>query len=206
MSLKTFVKIGKIENLSDARYCAGMMADILGFNLEPDTEGFVSPEKFSEISEWISGVKFCGEFGQANISDIKLATTQYKLDYLEVQSIEQLESLTDLGFSLIFKYVVNHRDDIGKMKSVLQLANDLADILVVYATNPELTPEIDSALVNVDLSKPMIRSYGLDMQSASEIAQKDQFYGIELEASPEEQPGFKDYGVVMDILEVLEEE
>jgi phosphoribosylanthranilate isomerase len=31
MPLKTFVKVGCITNLSDARYCAGMGVDMLGF-------------------------------------------------------------------------------------------------------------------------------------------------------------------------------
>lgn len=34
MALKTFVKISGVNNLSDARYCAGMGVNQLGFNIE----------------------------------------------------------------------------------------------------------------------------------------------------------------------------
>ena len=33
MKSKKFVKIRGVNNLSDARYCSGMMVDVIGFNL-----------------------------------------------------------------------------------------------------------------------------------------------------------------------------
>ena len=66
MALKTFVKISAINNLSDARYCAGMGVDMLGFALEPTNPDSISPEKYTEIIGWLSGVKFVGEFEQSN--------------------------------------------------------------------------------------------------------------------------------------------
>ena len=44
MSLQTFVKVGEITNLSDARYCAGMGVDLLGFNVVENTPGYVDSE------------------------------------------------------------------------------------------------------------------------------------------------------------------
>ncbi len=34
MSLNTFVYIRDVDNLSDARYCAGMGVDMIGFRLD----------------------------------------------------------------------------------------------------------------------------------------------------------------------------
>ena len=55
MPLKTFVKVGSITNLSDARYCAGMMVDMLGFRSVEGQEGYIKPAQFQEIRGWISG-------------------------------------------------------------------------------------------------------------------------------------------------------
>ena len=37
MSLKYFVHVSSISNLSDARYCSGMMVDSLGYNLDENS-------------------------------------------------------------------------------------------------------------------------------------------------------------------------
>ncbi|MFM1835376.1 MAG: hypothetical protein RJA04_63, partial [Bacteroidota bacterium] len=48
--LKTLVKVSAITNLSDARYCAGMGVDLLGFPL-----GKISIDQFTEIRNWLAG-------------------------------------------------------------------------------------------------------------------------------------------------------
>lgn len=205
MSLKTFVKIGKIDNLSDARYCAGMMADILGFNLEEGTEGYISPEKFKEITDWVAGVKFCGEFARAQAAEIKLATSTYTLDFIEVQDIELLEELSELKISLILKIVLNGPADLSKLDS-LAYASEFVSYIVIQAPDASLSESIHQALTSQKPTTPILCAYGLTKSSVVQTAQEDLFFGIELEGSPEDRPGFKDYGAVMDILEELEED
>ena len=60
--LKTFVIVGEISNLSDARYCAGMGVDVLGFNINPVEETCVAPETLNEISGWVAGVAIHGRY------------------------------------------------------------------------------------------------------------------------------------------------
>ena len=44
MSLKYFVHVSSISNLSDARYCSGMMVDSLGYNLDENSNNILSKE------------------------------------------------------------------------------------------------------------------------------------------------------------------
>lgn len=206
MSLKTFVKIGKIDNLSDARYCAGMMVDILGFNLQEGTEGYVSPENFSEISEWVAGVSFCGEFTNAQPAEVKLATTQYKIDYIEVQNVDLLEELSDLDAKLILKITLNSTDDLEKLNSQLELASGLVENVIITSLHPELSDAIVAKLATIDTDLSILRGFDINEVSACEAADSNVFSGIEVEGSPEDRPGFKDFGIVMDILEELEED
>lgn len=206
MSLKTFVKIGKITNLSDARYCAGMMVDILGFNLEEGTEGFVTPETFKEITDWVAGVDFAGEFKNAQASEIKLALTNYPINYVEVENQELLEELKDIGIPLIYKLVISSEKEIDKLGSKLNYATEFVEYVILDCLNPSLFEDIHKILSEVNPDVKLLRSYGISEATASSIANDDYFYGIELEGSPEDRPGFKDYGDVMDILEVLEED
>ena len=45
MSLKYFVHVSSISNLSDARYCSGMMVNSLGFNLDENSKNKLEIEK-----------------------------------------------------------------------------------------------------------------------------------------------------------------
>ena len=75
MALTTIVKVGNITNLSDARYCAGMGVDMLGFCFEKKSEQYIDPESYKEIIGWISGPQLVGEFDtndETKILELKL--------------------------------------------------------------------------------------------------------------------------------------
>jgi phosphoribosylanthranilate isomerase len=69
MPLKTIVKVGNISNLSDARYCAGMGVDMLGFRVIDGLPGYIAPQAFQEIRGWISGPKVVAEIYGIDRSD-----------------------------------------------------------------------------------------------------------------------------------------
>ena len=60
--LKTRVKAGKVDNLTDARYFAAMGVDYLGFCCNTGTELYCAPSKIKEITEWVEGPVFVLEF------------------------------------------------------------------------------------------------------------------------------------------------
>jgi len=51
--LKTKVKVSKVTNLSEARYCAGMGVDFLSFPVSS-----VDPKTYQEITGWVAGPLF----------------------------------------------------------------------------------------------------------------------------------------------------
>ena len=63
MALLTSVLVRGINNLSDARYCAGMGADGLIFTLDPTLPAAVDAATVKELASWVSGVELIGEFG-----------------------------------------------------------------------------------------------------------------------------------------------
>ena len=67
MTLRTLVKISSVNNLSDARYAAGMGVELMGFNLDESSGNIVAPEQFRAITGWISGVKLVGEITDTNL-------------------------------------------------------------------------------------------------------------------------------------------
>ena len=73
MSLKYFVHVSSISNLSDARYCSGMMVDSLGYNLDENSNNILSIDSVKEISQWVNGVKFIAEFYNSSEEHINLS-------------------------------------------------------------------------------------------------------------------------------------
>src|SRR5690606_31205998 len=101
MALKTFVKISEVNNLSDARYCAGMGVNLIGFSLDPTNPKAVTPEQFSEITGWISGVKLVGEFYESSPLVIKELLGAYAVDYLQIKSVEELDYLSTVNIPIL---------------------------------------------------------------------------------------------------------
>lgn len=78
MSLKTKVKVGNITNLSDARYCAGMGVDWLGFPIES-----VNPKTFAEITSWVTGPQFMIELKAGTVPE---SLYEYGVELIQVDS------------------------------------------------------------------------------------------------------------------------
>ena len=93
--LKTKVKVSAIENLSDARYCAGMGVEWLGFSMTD-----VPLDKFNEIRNWLSGVQIVGEAFNCSEDQIITLCESYQPDVLEISSSTHLEKIKHLTFGI----------------------------------------------------------------------------------------------------------
>ena len=80
MALSTIVLVNQISNLSDARYCAGMGVEMLGFSVEENTASYITPEAFKEISGWVAGVKLVGEVEEMPAEEVQALLQRYPLD------------------------------------------------------------------------------------------------------------------------------
>jgi len=201
MALKTFVKISNVTNLSDARYCAGMMVDVMGFNVDPHSSQKISSTDFKEITEWIAGVKFAGEFKSSDKDTICEALNQYPIDYIQIEDYAAVETINLLGKPIIFKIHIESEDDLQKLKSQLGYLDELVKMVIIKSDNTGLFDAIDAQIGYYNGNLKLLKGYGLESNNHLK-----KFPGLELEALEEERPGYKDYGVVMDVLEAIEED
>ncbi len=183
MPLKTFVKVGKITNLSEARYCAGMGVDLLGFCTLKGNENYLAPSLFQEIRGWITGPSIVAEiYGLKNKTDLEGILSDYKPDYLEM-GLQELDLLGDVPLPFILS-----KPEGGSLAALRQeprfiLLKDLADDAVPYPCLAEVRSLQD---VQRALSFPYI-------------------VGIAMNGSPEISPGLKEYELLAEILEYLED-
>ena len=201
MALKTFVKVSNVTNLSDARYCAGMMVDLIGFNVDPSSPERISPDDFKEITEWVEGVKYAGEFTSSSKDVICEALNDYPIDYIQIEDYDAIETINLLGKPLIFKIAINTEEELSALKGKLSYLDELVKAVIIRSDNETLFDQIDAQIGYYNGNVKLLKGFGLEGNE-----QLGKYPGLELEAEKEERPGFKDYGAVMDVLEAIDED
>ena len=194
MALKTLVKVGKISNLSDARYCAGMNVDLLGFQVVAGNDHYVSPELFKELRGWFSGPAIVAEaYGIQKNEDLPAIIQQYLPDYIELSLPDLLKLHSPSStyiLSTTFEEVTAHEDDLAPFR------NQISKIIIPASTKTEFITALTRSykvLLSVDSELPT------DL-----LLNNPSIKGIALQGSPEEKPGLKNYDSLSNILEQLE--
>jgi len=206
MALKTFVKIGNVNNLSDARYCAGMYVNLMGFSLEPNNEYYVDPVKFKEITGWVSGVGFVGEFKTTHPDSILETLAQYEgIQALQIEEEAHLQMLYNSSYQLLLKKDIRTNQDLESLQALASSLGQNQILLLLEAEkNPDLSP--DMGLLKALAGKcEVILGFGFDAGNVEEILKSTGIKGIAMKGGHEIKPGIKDFDELADILEVLEE-
>jgi phosphoribosylanthranilate isomerase len=194
MPLKTLVKVGSVSNLSDARYCAGMGVEMLGFRVIEGQEHYLSSELYQQIRGWVSGPKFVAEvYGLTPDIDLSVIFKNYVPDFVELDwkayqqfqheftlpcivsiSVEELIAQSQPANSNIAYWIV---DGDTATKEILDIYKGSIPVLLSIASKDELPLRL--AYKNVK--------------------------GITLNGTSEIRPGFKNYDALADVLEALDE-
>lgn len=186
MALKTSVKV-TINNLSDARYSAGMGVDYLGFSVDEDNEFYLSSESFKEIAEWISGVNYVAELSSYKELD------NYNVEIIQVSDPELAAAYPDK--KVILEVTPS---ELTAKKDQISKAQNISTLLINIDNEKEQLSSVQS------ISEiPCLIGYDLSPQEVLKLVESERF-GIALKGSSEDRPGYKDYDELADILEELE--
>ncbi|WP_025762497.1 hypothetical protein [Dyadobacter tibetensis] len=206
--LSKTVKISHVTNLSDARYCAGMGVEMLGFNIDENSAQYISPKTFEEISSWISGVKLVAETSLDDAEAILAQLSQYPVGALEIEHpalIHTLAAKSNLPLLLRIPVDLYGPED---LESIVARYGDLVThFLLVSDQDVALNDTWMSTLQRLTHEFNVMIGFGLDNEySVAALTELLPQIGIALRGSEEIRPGYKDFGSMMDILEALEEE
>jgi phosphoribosylanthranilate isomerase len=184
MPLKTFVKVGNISNLSDARYCAGMGVDLLGFKVIEGQDNYISPKMYQEIRGWVSGPKVVAEIYGINSSEVLRSILEnYAPDYFELT----LNEYRTYGSALSKPAIVKIQP--GEIDQVSQQSQTPSYLISDHAFQTTI---------------PILLRTSSKEQAIQALSEA-KIFGVALEGTAEERPGFKDYSVLADVLELLDE-
>ncbi len=194
MKLTRTVKVGRITNLSDARYCSGMGVHMLGFNTIPDQPGYVSPETYQSIRGWFAGPSVVAEvYGLRDAETMHSILRDYLPDFVEL-SLSELPFIALPSLSLIVTAsgipVEKLIAELGRIQTQVAYvladqnlpAESIAQIAVHYPVLLKLTGMVESNLLELPV------------------------HGFALEGTSEEKPGLKSYDDLAGVLEKLSED
>ena len=195
--LQTTVKISNITNLSDARYCAGMGVEMLGFSMDS-----LPVERFTEIRNWVAGVQIVGETIATDIVVIMELVAKFQPDYLQINDWKIVSEVSKLGLPILL--AVDFQDP--NLSFILSSSSNLVKYFLIENSDEftHLDIETLNQLAPVANEYPILLAFGVQESNIKEILE-EKFVGIALQGSDEVRPGFKDFDEMMNILEALED-
>ena len=202
ISLKTKVKINRITNLTDARYCSGMYVDILGFCLEKGSPHFVSPTQFQEITGWISGIDYAAEFAEEDAYTIERTLAEYPgITWIESGDLETLVQLNSLGKKLIYRVKIEELDTLLPKTDLLREHE-----ITLHLTSINKSLSIDNEFIINKLSSQLnlFLGAGITPEKANSLCELPGLFGFALDSGDEIKPGLRDFDQLAAILENLE--
>lgn len=191
MPLKSLVKVSHLSNLSDARYCAGMGVEMLGFCAVPTTRHYLTPQVYQDIRGWVAGPRIVAElYGVESAATIESVLREYAPDYLEL-SYAEYERFEDF---LTLPCIV-HVDDLSEIKQ----GDKKPGIAYVVVNDDE-----SCAAVSLSLYPVLVKVASLEKLNALSAA--GCFDGFVLSGPEDNRPGYTNYDELGEILEALEED
>lgn len=204
MSLQTTVKISSVTNLSDARYCAGMGVDMLGFPMDADAPNYVDPARFAEIRSWVTGVQIVGETNATTFEQIETLIETYNPDLLQVDDAAMLPYLSQFGKPLILRLNLSLMT-LEQLEASLTTSHASVDYFLIESTTPI---QFDDALLDwlspLSNRYPLLLGFGIRPDTVETILRALPACGLALTGGDETAPGNRDFGELMDILEAIE--
>ena len=192
MALQVLVKAGSITNLSDARYCAGMGVEIIGFPVGKTNPLALESTKIKEMTGWLSGIKVALELDKSGFDE------NYTLELIETLHPDYLQ----IPIALVENYKKIAEVPLLLVTDSTELKSTNGEDIFLYEGNiihNEKKLAAFCAENNVILSGSQI-----DTSSIKSILEEIKPFGLELKGGTEISPGLKSFDDLSEIFELLE--
>lgn len=206
MNLKTLVAVNNINNLSDARYCAGMGVDILGFCLSEGNPGYTSPTAIKEIAGWVSGVKLAGEFLDEPFDLINELVDTCGLHLVLLNQPYLLDDIARIKVPVLQRITINKDTDEGHLVEFLEVYQNKVRYFLISSNDFNDIDETNIPFL-ADLSQrfPILLGFGISKENVLKVLAEVNPAGIALLGGHEIKPGLKSFDALSQILEELED-
>ncbi|MBC8151670.1 MAG: N-(5'-phosphoribosyl)anthranilate isomerase [Bacteroidetes bacterium] len=204
MALQTTVKISNVTNLSDARYCAGMGVDLLGFAMDTHAPNYVDPVKFAAIRSWVAGVQIVGETTSTDPEQIDTLLRTYEPDLLQVDEAAMLPHLSQLGRPLILRVNLSQLT-LDQLDTLLATTHASVEYFLLESPAPvHLDDDLRARLQRLAARYPLLLGFGIGPGAVQTLLSELPTSGLALTGGDETSPGNRDFGELMAVLEAIE--
>mgnify|MGYP005841823309 CR=1 FL=1 len=205
MLLKTLVKVSAVNNLSDARYCAGMGVPLIGLPLDTNYPVHITPVQFKAITQWIQGISLVGELQHPDLATIQATLNNFQLAYLQVDHPIDPTLLASLDIPVLIRILWQGHENFEEQKKLLALYSPFATYFLIetIATNPATISKLQKQLEQLAVFFPIIQGFNITTTHISYLVDKTRIQGIGLQGGTEIKPGYKDFDDLATILALL---
>ncbi|MCI1187525.1 hypothetical protein MON38_08840 [Hymenobacter sp. DH14] len=188
-----------INNLSDARYCAGMGADKLTFILDPALPGYLDAKAMKELAGWIAGVELIGEFDQLSAPEINALAADCALDAVLLRSHRTPDELAEIAPPVYLEIPAAELADAPG-----SLPAGPVGFVVELSSGP--TADTSASLAALAARVPLWLGPGLHPEQAHALATGLPLAGLSFPSGDEVKPGLRDFDQLEAVFEALEVE
>ncbi|UOQ96031.1 hypothetical protein MUN81_12250 [Hymenobacter sp. 5317J-9] len=187
-----------INNLSDARYCAGMGADKLTFVLDPSLPGALDTRAVKELAGWVAGVELIGEFDQLSAAEINAVAADCALDAVLLRRPRIEAELAEIAPPV---YVELPAGATGQ-------ATDFSAAPIGWVIELEAAGQTldTSTLREIAQQRPLWLGPGLNPTLAHDLATHLPLAGLSFPSGDEVKPGLRDFDQLEAVFEALEQD
>ncbi len=203
MGLKLKVKVSEVNNLSDARYCAGMGVDMIGFHLDTNHPRFIELSSVQEIVNWVHGVRVVGEFSVVNVENINYLSDTLNLDYVQLPAVATPEELASINKPVIVQVDLTSADE-QSISHLLETRDPFVSFFLMESDETESIEALEVHLKRWAARYPVILGVGVEKENLGFIEDYIKPAAIALKGGDEIKPGLKNYDELAEILEELE--
>ncbi|PSR52995.1 hypothetical protein AHMF7605_05365 [Adhaeribacter arboris] len=206
MALITSVIVNSVNNLSDARYCAGMGVDMIGFCLDESQPNYIQSSEIKEISGWVAGVKLVGEFKKSTVEQINSFVETCQLDYVQLEKQYLIDEIQQINCPVIQRARFTKDTIESELVEEMHLYKDHVAYFLIFSDDYQTIDETNIRFLQ-DLARDfkIIIGFGISKENVAKVLQKVKPDGIALRGGQEIKPGLKDYDKLQEIFEELEE-
>ena len=207
MSLALPVLVRGINNLSDARYCAGMGAQGLIFTLDASLPGAVDAATARELAGWVAGVDIIGEFGHVAGPEINRLVEECGLTgvLLRLDRARQAwpEGLAVPALVEVPSTVITNQAHFAT--AIADLTAALPAGFAFFTAAPQPYPADYEYWHQLARQAPLWLAGPTDPTQAADTAQRVHPAGLILAGGDEIKPGLRDFTELEAVFEALEE-
>jgi len=204
------VKICGITRLEDARFCAAVGADYLGFVQDSESPRYVAPAQAREIVDWVVGPEPVGVFVDADPREVIETCRAAGFRLAQLHGHESPESCAEVeaaGLPVIKTFRVQHDASAEQLLALMGPFAGAARYTLLDTHQTDLWGGTGESL-NWRLAKDLARETDLFLAggiTAANVAEaiRMQPFALDLSSSVEESPGVKDFDRLGDFFDAF---